>query len=908
MTLEYCLLTATKPSCVTKKYSLDQTGVLVKETSASVSEGKLQIMAINSVDEFAQNLLELSHDQCHIYGLPPHDAQLVTEDTWQKLGKPIDALPRTQDVFAWAKGPGIMLCDKDAPKGGSPSLTREQVLDTVITACPKVAEADHVWWPSASSHIFKDESDLTGLRGQHLYIFVSDASDIERAGNALNERLWAQGVGHYEISESGSLLKRSFFDSSVWQTNHIDFAAGAQCGEGLKQQRSCPVVAGRENFCFLDTRTAIPELTAEERRLALGNQKICKSALEEDARKQREIWTAKRVDQIKLGAPNVSVQRAASIVQRATERRELSGEFQIVVQVEGKELPVTVNEVLKDPGRFDGLLTLDPLEPDYDGRRFVGKLFVSGARPNLFSFAHGGTNYRLKHDVQQIEILQGRANLAIDGLLSVMRESQEIYDFGQKLVQIQDDGKLQQMTDHTLRYFAGGLVQFFKVVKQQNGPSYDLLVDPPINVCKAIVELKDGRKLKPLNGLITAPTLRADGSLLVSAGYDASTRLFFDQKNRFRSRISHAPSREDASKAIETLWAPFKDFPFCTALDRAVHLAALITAAVRAVLPSAPGFAYDAPIQGSGKTLLARCVGVLAQGAEPSVWPHTTNANDEEIRKRIFTVLTSGTRVLIWDNVVGTFDSAAVASSLTSPNYTDRILGKSDSTTVPNRMMFILTGNNIQLQGEMPRRVLISRIDPATDKPFSRDFEIDPFAVCRANRQEMVAASLTLIRGFLTHGCQSPIKGKLASFEEWDLWVRRAVLFANDLHSGMFGDVMQVVQANQSVDPEQETLVALLSAWHAVFGSKPVHASEVIQAATGINAIIEPHEKALKDALDVLPVRDARHISTKSLGRYLSYKRDRQVRGFCLRIGLRVSDKQTWYVECVQAPSSAGGV
>jgi hypothetical protein len=215
--------------------------------------------------------------------------------------------------------------------------------------------------------------------------------------------------------------------------------------------------------------------------------------------------------------------------------------------------------------------------------------------------------------------------------------------------------------------------------------------------------------------------------------------------------------------------------------------------------------------------------------------------------------------------------------------------------------------NNIQLEGEMPRRVLVSRIDPATDKPFSREFAVDPFAVCRANRQEMVVASLTLIRGFLTHGCQSPIKGKLASFEEWDLWVRRAVLFANDLHSGMFGDVMQVIQTNQAVDPEQETLVALLSAWHAVFGSEPVHASDVIQAATVFGLTNAP-EKTLKEALDGLPVRDARQISVKSFGRYLTFRKDRQVRGFCLRVGLRVSDKQTWYVECVQAPSSAGGL
>lgn len=296
MTLKYCLLTATRPSCVAKKYSLNKAGELVKETSANASEGKLQILEVSSAAEFAQQLIGLGNDQCHIYGLPPHDARLVTEDCWNKLGKPEDALPRTQDVFSWAKGPGVMLCDRDAPKDGSQSLSPVQLLEAIRSACPLVDQSDFVWWPSASSHIFKDETDLTGLRGQHLYLFVQDASDIQRAGHALNERLWAMGIGHYEVSDSGSLLKRSFFDSSVWQTNHIDFAAGAKCGSELSQRRGHPQVTGGQQFRFLDTQTAIPDLTAEEKRLAARNQENCKSALEADARRQREIWAANRVE------------------------------------------------------------------------------------------------------------------------------------------------------------------------------------------------------------------------------------------------------------------------------------------------------------------------------------------------------------------------------------------------------------------------------------------------------------------------------------------------------------------------------------------------------------------------------------------------------------------------------------
>jgi hypothetical protein len=236
---------------------------------------------------------------------------------------------------------------------------------------------------------------------------------------------------------------------------------------------------------------------------------------------------------------------------------------------------------------------------------------------------------------------------------------------------------------------------------------------------------------------------------------------------------------------------------------------------------------------------------------------------------------------------------------MTSPTYSDRILGKSDSTTVPNRMMLVLTGNNIQLQGEMPRRVLVSRIDPQTDRPFAREFALDPFAHCWAHRQSMIEAALTLIRAFLTHGCENTITGKLASFEEWDAWVRRTVIYADELRPGMFGDVMEVVNTNQAVDPELETLVGLLSSWHDVFGPRPVHASDVIQKAMGFLHLPGAPQAPLQEALYGLPIRDARNPSAKSLGRYLGNRRDRRVGGFWLRPGPKVDDKQTWCVERV---------
>ena len=56
---------------------------------------------------------------------------------------------------------------------------------------------------------------------------------------------------------------------------------------------------------------------------------------------------------------------------------------------------VTVGEILSNPTKYNGKLTKDPLEPDYDGGRTVGRLYLLNGKPNLHSQAHGGKNYKL---------------------------------------------------------------------------------------------------------------------------------------------------------------------------------------------------------------------------------------------------------------------------------------------------------------------------------------------------------------------------------------------------------------------------------------------------------------------------------------------------------------------------------
>jgi hypothetical protein len=897
--INVCKITATRPKTVTKEFWLDGSDIK-KKTTAHVTTGQMEIVPLGGITGFAELLQGLGTNQCLIYGTPPRNAKLVTEEVWLKKGKPADLLPRSKSVFTWPNGGGILMLDYDAPKDGGDAMRKEQLLGAVRGACPDFDMTDSIWWPSTSSCIYEGDTERVGVKGQRIYTHVADAKDIERAGKALNTRLWARGFGRYEVSSSGSLLERGMFDSSVWQTNRIDFAAGASCGDGLEQRRGSPELLLGFVGGAMDTTTAIPDPTPEEIAAANEAKRIARDLKKEDCEAQRGEWLKERVGEI-IVRDGVTEEQAKQIATRAVEKHDLMGDWSIVCKAEGgEEITAKVLEVLDHPERFHGMLTLDPLEPDYDGRRWVGKLYLYSARPTLHSMAHGGVGFRLTRQPMRIEVVSGKGSETTDALLEVLRRAPDVFDFGAELVTIGRGGTIHPQNEHGLRYTSGGLTQFWRWQKLPQGGAVEMLLDPPTAIVKNAISLGQQRDLKPLDAVITAPTLRPDGSVLSTPGYDSSTRLLFEAA-QLPPDIPEYPTPEQAKAALEYLWRPFSDFPFCGALDRAVHLAALLTAAVRAVLPTAPAFGYDAPVQGSGKTLLARCVGILAAGEDPGVWPHTAGRDDEEIRKRIFTVLRSGARALIWDNVVGSFDSAAMASAITSPTYQDRILGASNSSTVPNRMLLILTGNNLSLEGEMPRRVLVARIDPETDRPFAREFDLDPFAVCRAERQTMLAAALVLIRAYLTN-CEGPMAtGKLASFEQWDAWVRQTVLYAEKLMPGQFGDVMDVVKANQACDPEQELLGMLLVAWRRNFGNEFKSAHEVMAVINShFHDLTKPDAEGAADALkSALGDMSRGVVTVRGIGKMLGYRAGRIVDGLRLVKKIDRTKLALWAVENV---------
>lgn len=879
------VVTALLPENISKGFRVASNGDVEKVKGGALVKGSIVLYDVRSPTGLVDLLQSLSPAQALIWGIPTKaDADtVVTRDDYNLASDKTTLTTRTNDAFAFPSGAGWLMLDHDAD--GDTDLTPNALVEALRGAVPALQDAQMVWAQSASSNIYYGEVQYRGLLGQRLYILLADAADAPRAGAVIADRLWLAGHGRFDVSSSGQLLQRTLVDTSVWQPSRLDFAGGAACKPPMSQRKTRPhVVPGA--FAMLDSKVSLQDLTtAEQAELAKLRMRMSHAEdLQIDVNSAQTSWKDERAAALTLSNPDLGAEALEEIIERALGQLLLSDVFIVKVRVDGHMQNVTVADLLADPARYHGLQTMDPLEPDYDGGRLVGILYLQQARPMLFSQAHGGKSFRLSKQRQRIELLEGHTAETVEQVLQHLRDNDSMYDFGTSLVTV-SQGNVIPMNEHLLANHLGHAYQFW-MQKTSKNARYALDRDPPMPVLKQLLALGLGRGLKPLEGVVTAPVVRLDGSLLSSVGYDAETRLLVDPRGKAMPCVPTAPTLEQAKAALDVLWTPFADFPFVDSGARGALLSALLSAVVRPVLPTCPAFAFDAPVQGSGKTLLANCVGALATGEAPTVYAHTAGRDDEEIRKRLFSALRAGTKALVWDNILGTFDSAALAMLLTSAAMTDRVLGVSETATLPNRMLFILTGNNLSLAGDLPRRVLLCRIDPESATPFDRAFYLKPLAHVLEHRMEMAAAALTLIRARFTHW-RSLARGETASFEDWDRIVRQTVCYVGEtVAPADYGDPMELMLEAAASDPELADLAALLSELQNVFGGGSFTSADVV-----------PHLHITRLG-DCFSAFGNVSLTAVSIGRVLKYRVGRIADGLRLKKAPR-GNVQVWRVEHV---------
>jgi hypothetical protein len=398
-------ITAQRPARLSKSFQMVG-NVLTKKSGGDMVDGVAERLTVNTVAEFAALLPTLTPKQAISYAVNGHDvARVVTADYLDKAraqGGDLPIIARTRDHFAWPDGPGILMVDYDAPEPGAP-LDKAELRAALTAACPALADAPAVWRPSASSCIYTAEgAELRGIAGQRFYFAVLAAQDIPRAGQVLFDRLWLAGFGRYELSKSGAFLIRSVMDASVFQPERLDFCGGAATAKGLVQRLPEPALFNPD-APYLDTRAALPDLTADERQRLTELREALKGPLRERQREIRSAWIDARVAAGLARLPVAEHEQARPALERtyrqAAEGGRLDAGFELIVVVKGGKArkTLTVGEILRNRAQYHEAKTLDPLEPDYpQGQaRLVGWLNLNARPPYLKSQAHGGTRYDL---------------------------------------------------------------------------------------------------------------------------------------------------------------------------------------------------------------------------------------------------------------------------------------------------------------------------------------------------------------------------------------------------------------------------------------------------------------------------------------------------------------------------------
>ena len=322
----------------------------------------------------------------------------------------------------------------------------------------------------------------------------------------------------------------------------------------------------------------------------------------------------------------------------------------------------------------------------------------------------------------------------------------------------------------------------------------------------ALLRLVD--RLPEVLGVVRSPFLRADGTVCADVGYDGRSGNYLAATSHVA--VPDQPSAEDVARAVALIDDFLHDFPLKSRADRAHVFALLLTPLVRHLVPLVPLFILDGNGPGVGKNLLAESCMFIATGEWVQTDPLPTDA--EEQRKQITALMSTGRSVALFDEahiITGT----SLARLITSTTWGDRLLGYSKQVSYPNRITVCALGNNVDVQGDMPRRSILIRLESQLARPYDRqDFRHDNLREwVEHHRPELVAGLLTILVAW--HQAGRP-KGaaRLGSFDAWAATVGGALSFA-----GIDGFMSNVGEMRQRGAGDEQDMAAHLWELNAHF-------------------------------------------------------------------------------------------
>ena len=454
---------------------------------------------------------------------------------------------------------------------------------------------------------------------------------------------------------------------------------------------------------------------------------------------------------------------------------------------------------------------------------------------------------------------------AKDALLEA-NKPEKMFQRKGKLVRVRNDDNglafIEEMGESSLRGLLARCCNFMKITDKDTATP----VPPPLYVVRDILSLVNW-KVPRIFGIVECPQLRADGTILSKPGYDIQTGLYYSPSLdlTFMPAISDNPTTDEVKLATEILSEPLLDFPFDSDSSRANAIGIMLTSPLRAMISGlVPLGILDKPQHGTGASLLAEVMNTVATGRSGAMT--AAPSTDDEWEKRITSILLRGQQIAIIDNIEAKLWSHNLAMLLTSTEFQGRILGKSEMPNLNNRVTWLVTGNNVNLGGDLARRCIWVHIDSGLERPWLRPPSTFKHPDLKRwildNRGSIIASILTVARAWILAGKPySKDTLVLGGFENYCRIIGGILNFV-----GIKGFLANAKSMHDELDMDTTQWKRFFSVWHE-------HIGEVSLTAAKLTQYINNSDE-LRGALpDFLADTDNKNYSVK-LGQQLAKKKD----------------------------------
>jgi hypothetical protein len=361
---------------------------------------------------------------------------------------------------------------------------------------------------------------------------------------------------------------------------------------------------------------------------------------------------------------------------------------------------------------------------------------------------------------------------ALNALKSYNRKPRH-FRLGNMLVRIREGQgglSIEHHTEDSLRGILDRSARWVKSYGTQGANQRQVVTPPPKHIVRDIQSLADwpSDAFPLLDAIARCPSYASDGFLINEPGYHPGSRSYYSPPpDLIVPPVPAHISREILEKAKALLKELLADFPFKSPGDYANALSVPLTTLARNMITGpTPFMLIEAPVMGTGKTKLAEALLIPALGR-----PSTTTQpeDDDEWRKSITASLLNSPQAIWYDNLAGSLKSQKLEQVLTSDVWTDRFLGETRTVSLPVRCTWLGTANNLQIMGDLHRRIVWIKLVSLMERPEDRDpsqfkHRLPEWAF--ENRGELLWAALVLIRAWVEQG-RPPGPQSMASYESW---------------------------------------------------------------------------------------------------------------------------------------------